>query len=311
MERWFDAPVAVIVNPVSGHGRVRRWWPQIAAALKAQGLAFAAVWTPGPGAATWLTRQALAEGAELVVAVGGDGTLNEVVNGFLADDRPVNPRARLGLIPTGTGTDFSRSLGLPVGLAAVPALTAGRVRYLDVGRASFRAPDGRPAHRYFVNVADAGLGATVAALVGTRLKALGGRLAYLTGVVLGLLRHRDWWAEYRIDDGPWQSGLLGMVAVANGRYHAGGMLLAPPAALDDGYLDLLLLRGARKTEVVGQLLPRVYRGAHLGHPKVTHARLRRLVLRSPERVGLELDGEVVGFLPAEFTVVPQVLALLG
>lgn len=301
------AEIAVVVNPVAGHGRTRRLWPAVARAMREAGLAFDASFTSGPGDACVLAAEAARAAYGMVAAVGGDGTLNEVVNGLLASGAPRSSDVRLGIVSCGTGCDLIRTLGIPRGLAGVTTLASGESRPIDVGQVTYRAPDGTPGRRHFVNGGDLGLGAEVARRVNQGSKRLGGFLSFFVGGAVSIVQARFQPVEYVIDDEPPVTDRTGLIFVANGRYAAGGMLIAPRAELDDGLLDVVLLREVSKPELLLDLFPRVYRGAHLDHPRVLYRKATRLVVSSPEPLRLEVDGELPGGAPAEFTLLPRIL----
>lgn len=299
--------IVLIVNPAAGNGRCARSWPSWARRLETAGVSFSPIFTSRPGDATRYTRDALRDGAETVVAVGGDGTANEVVNGFFDGDAAVNPLARFGILPAGTGSDLSRTLGLR-GPAAVAALgPAGRTSAIDVGRVRFVAYSGRSECRYFVNGGDLGVGGETAALAQKGTKAFGGFVAYLTAAIRAIVEHQSRAVTYSVDDGPPVETRVDTIFVTNGRYVGGGMIVAPPAAIDDGALDVLVLRAVSKLDLLFRLLPAIYRGTHLRHPAVQHVQARRVSVQTSERLLLQIDGEQPGVAPAEFEVVPSVL----
>ena len=296
------AEVAVVVNPIAGHGRTRRLWPAVAKAMEERGLAFDASYTAGPRDASRLAAEAARAGYRMIVSVGGDGTLNEVVNGFLGVDASARPEARVGVVSCGTGCDLVRTLGIPRGVAGVAALAAGHSRLIDVGQAAFHLPDGGGGLRYFVNAADLGLGADVAERVNRGSKRLGGFLSFLAAAAISIAKAEFKPVEYVLDDEPAVAVRAGLVFVANGRYAAGGMHFAPQAELDDGLLDVVILREIPRPELLFSLFPRVYRAAHIGHPQVLYRKAARVVVSSPEPMLLEVDGELPGNAPVEFTI---------
>jgi YegS/Rv2252/BmrU family lipid kinase len=311
------ADLFLIVNPAARNGDAGRRWPIVAAALQEAGLSFRAALTEKAGDATRLTAEALRAGARTVVAVGGDGTANEVANGFFAADLPrlVAPEARFGYLPTGTGTDLARSLGFPRHdlAAAISALgPAGRAARIDVARASFHDDQGNVLRRYFLVGADLGVGGETAAMrrsTAAWATKLGGFGAYLVAATLAIVRHQPRQVRYAIDDGPFDSIRADIIFVANGRYIGAGMRIAPDASLDDGLLDVLVLRAVPKPELLIRILPATYRGAHLKHPAVLHRRARRLRVEGSGLL-LQMDGEPLGTAPAEFAVVPRALPIL-
>ncbi len=297
----------LVVNPAAGNGRCARSWPSWARRLEAAGIAFSPVFTSRPGDATRYTRDALRDGAETVVAVGGDGTANEVVNGFFDGDEAINPSARFGALPAGTGVDLSRMLGLRGQMAIAALGPAGRTRAIDLGRVRFVAYGGRSECRYFVNGGDLGVGGETAALAQKGSKALGGFVAYLTAAIRAIVEHQSRAVTYSIDDGPPIETRVDTIFVTNGRYVGGGMIVAPPAAIDDGALDVLVLHAVSKLDLLCRLLPAIYRGTHLRHPAVEHVRARRVSVQTNERLLLQVDGEQPGMAPAEFEVLPGAL----
>jgi diacylglycerol kinase (ATP) len=249
--------------------------------------------------------QAVADGAELVVAVGGDGTLNEVANGLLqlSGERP-----ELAVIPFGTGMDFARSNGIPRKLeAALDVARNGRTTTIDAGRASFQAWDGSAAERYFANVASAGMSGAVARQANQTSKALGGRVSFFAALVRVFAGWRN--TELAVDvDGERRRGKMTNLVVANGRYHGGGMLLAPEALADDGLFDALVFGDITKRDFVLSV-GKLYRGTHLSHPKIELLRGATITVEADVPVPVELDGEQPGTTPARFEVVPGALRL--
>jgi YegS/Rv2252/BmrU family lipid kinase len=301
---------AIVVNPAAGNGRAGRRWSELAAQLKAQGIAGEVFFTSRPGDATVLARQALEAGRDTVIAVGGDGTINEVVNGFFLAGVPINPSARLGIVCYGTGADFVKSIGLPAGAAAIPHLAVGHTVALDVGLASFRDLVGRPAARYFLNFTDLGLGGETVARVNRTTKAFGGFVSFLWGALLAILAYRGKAAEIILDDDEPVREVVGDLVVANGQWFGGGMHVAPMADPTDGLFDVLVLGDVPKPELIFRLLPRVYRGTHLGHRSVWWRRARRVIVRSPDRMLLDIDGELGGMTDAEFRLLPGALLVI-
>lgn len=297
-----------IVNPTAGHGRTKALWPEVERALRAHGLDFEAELTTAPGDATALAASAVRAGIDLVVAVGGDGTVNEVVNGLLADGVAAPPT--LGLVSSGSGCDLIRTLGIPKGVAAVDVLARGRPRPVDVGRVSYQARDGTPTTRYFVNAADLGLGAEVAERVNRSGKRFGGFLTFLGNAVVTLVGARFKTIAYSSDGGEASITRAGIVFIANGQYAGGGMHFAPGARVDDGLFDVIVLQEVGRAALLADLLPRVYRGAHLGHPAVIHYQAREITVSSTDPLLLELDGEQPGRAPATFTLLPRAIRIV-
>ncbi len=296
-----------IVNPAAARGRAGRVWPQVQALLQERGASFQVKFTRHPGHTTGLVREAVQQGYETVLVVGGDGTVNEAVNGFFVQGENINPQAKLAVIPRGTGTDFSRTLGLSPELPVlVDAILRGDTRLIDVGRLRCTAADGSQVERYFVNIADLGYGGALLDRVNGYTKVLGGFLAYLVGMLYTLIFYDNQPIRFRIDEGQVQEGMYNAVIVANGQYFGGGMWIAPDARLDDGLFEIVLIGDVSKLEVLRNL-PRLYRGTLSEHAKVHVLRGRKIEVWSDERVLLDADGELPGQLPAAFELLPASL----
>ncbi|HEY8477531.1 MAG TPA: diacylglycerol kinase family protein [Chloroflexota bacterium] len=303
MRQGSHRPVFAVVNPVSAGGATRRRWPQIREALVSLGFHVEHTFTQAPGHATELAREGVRNGFPLLLVVGGDGTLNEVVNGVAVEDF----RATLAVVPSGTGQDLSRNLGLPqTWEAALARLRSPSRVAVDVGCLTFESGQ----RRYFVNAAGAGLDAEVA-LRARRLTFLGrGALPYVLALVAYLATYRPREMTLTVGpDGTPQRFRAALVLLANGPALAGNMRVAPKAVLDDGALDAVVIGDVGRLELLWNL-PSVFRGAHLGHPKVRTFRARRFLLSGPPDTRVEADGEIVGGLPVQADLLPQALRLL-
>ena len=303
----------LVVNPKSQHGTMGRRWPHVARVLRDEIGSFEAVHTQGPGDATRIAREALEAGADRVVAIGGDGTVNEVVNGFFDGDRPRAPGAVLGIVPFGTGGDFRRTAGVPLKLHQAAALLAsGRTRQVDVGLLELTRRDGGTHTQVFANIASFGISGMVDRLVNDSSKRLGGRVSFLLSTLRATMRYSNQRVRISFDDDAADAldMTINTVAVANGRYFGGGMFMAPEAELDDGYFDVVAIGDVTRGEAL-RWGPRIYRGTHLTLDKVSHRRAR-VVRAEPadgEVVELDVDGETPGILPATFRILPRALSL--
>ena len=251
-----------------------------------------------------LAQKAAEDGAELVVAVGGDGTVNEAANGLIAAGR----ETELAILPRGTGTDFVRTFAIPTSLDdALAVARSERTRVIDAGRVDYRAWSGEKATGHFVNVASAGMSGAVAQRANASSKALGGKASFLWATLAVFARWRN--TEIEVDvDGERRAGLMEDVIVANCEYLAGGMRMCPEAKPDDGLFDVLLIGDITKAELV-RVLPKVYRGTHLPHPKAELFRARKVAVDATTPLPIELDGEQPGTTPATFEVLPGALRL--
>jgi len=297
----------LIVNPVAANGAVGKNWPRVRGFLRAEGVEFDAALTEEPGHAIRLARQALEEGHRTIVAVGGDGTVNEVINGLVVEGS-VDPEVALGIIPWGTGADFTRTLGTPRNyVEAGRRLLRSETQSVDLGRiVCFHA--GQKVERYFINAAGLGFDGEVAELANRFPKVLGGTLTYLVCLFIGLVTYRNKNVEFSFD-GQHVRGRLNSIIVCNGRYLGGGMFMAPDASFNDGIFDVVILGNLNKLEVVVNV-PRVYKGTHLTHPKVSLCHAREVHVEARERMFLQADGELIGEAPATFQVIPRALNVL-
>lgn len=308
-------PPLFIVNPHSESGKTGKSWPGILSQIQSRFGKVDVSLTEGPGHATALTREALKKGATQVVSVGGDGTLNEVLNGWFEEDQPLNPEAELGLIMRGTGGDFRKSLGLENELKIyLDTLAEAPVRQVDVGKVTLTQADGSPIQRYFLNISSFGMGGDVAHLIASSPlhKNLGGTPGFLLATLQSMARFRPQQVRLKIDDTlDLQQSVL-QVAVANGVAHGGGMLVAPKAQIDDGWFELVILTGVGPLEAA-LTLPRVYLGQHLDAACVRYLRCRQLVAEplGQAPIWLEVDGESPGKLPAKFELLPRRINLKG
>jgi diacylglycerol kinase (ATP) len=292
-------PLVVIANPRSGRGKVAAHLPEIERILTDAQLSYRIVRTTHPGHATEVARDALARGERYLVAVGGDGTVHEVVNGMLDGGGPVAADAVLGVVAAGSGCDLVRSFGLPGDtLQAARHLAGDQVRPIDVGRVTYT--DG-PAEvtRYFPNIAEAGLGGAVVARA-ARLPAVLGPARYLAGFWLTLPGFRP--ATVRLDvDGQAYQWRAHNVVVANCRFYGGGMQISPKSEPDDGALDVLVMAGPKSDALT--TLPKVYRGTHLPHRNVAELRASRVRVEADPPFLIEADGESLGTTPATFEII--------
>jgi diacylglycerol kinase (ATP) len=303
--------VLIICNPASRGGRTGRRWPEVAAGLRASGLDFDVAMTTCAGEATELARGAVTDGRPVVVAAGGDGTVNEVANGFLQAAEAGPAQSRLAVLPTGTGGDFRRTFGLPsdVGEAAA-VLQAGRTRRIDAARVTCATPEGGTRVSYFVNIASAGIGADVVQRVNRGRRVVNGEVTFLIASIAALLTWRNK-PIVAVIDGERVEVVAQQIVVANCQYYGGGMRVAPRAAPDDGLLDVLVIGDVGRVENA-RGLRKIRAGTHLeeDNPKLRFARARRVEVSSSEVVRVEADGELPGALPATFEVLPGALELV-
>jgi YegS/Rv2252/BmrU family lipid kinase len=295
---------AAIVNPRSAGGRTGRSWPALLRKLPRN---LEVRMTTGPGEATHLTRHALREGFDRILAVGGDGTVNEVVNGFFDLDAPVNPHASLAVIPLGTGGDFRRSLGIENLETAIDILIDGQAAPIDIGRLRYRAHSGEMKVRYFANVVSFGMGGQVAERAKNILSRVSGKAAFMYATGEVFLRYSPKMVEIRLDGEPAgvRFGILN-IAIGNGRYHGGGMHVCPRAKLDDGLLEVTVIEALGMLELMLDM-KFLYSDNLYVHPKTRHFQARTVAAEAAVPVSIEVDGEPLGTLPVEISLLPRAI----
>jgi len=303
----------VIVNPKSQGGRLGKRWSELADTI-GRAFPFDEALTRAPGDATRLTREALRAGAERVVAIGGDGTVNEVVNGFFDEGgAPIAPEASFALLPFGTGGDFRRTFGLPTEPAAAARVIAEhRRRRIDVGRLSFTSTSGERVQRMFANIASFGVSGVVDRLVNESGKRFG-RLSFMLATARATWSYRNQRVQLTFDGADRVESTINTVAVANGRYFGGGMLVAPDAEVDDGQFDVIAMGDFGFADLV-KSGRRLYQGTHIAMDKVTARRARVVEAEGVEPgavIELDVDGESPGRLPARFELLPGALWMVA
>jgi diacylglycerol kinase (ATP) len=297
----------IVVNPVSGSGKTGQRWAGIEERLRIEGAQFEAEFTHEPGHATTLARDAVAAGYRTIVSVGGDGTLNEVVNGLIVDGR-ADPDVKLGLVPGGTGSDFGRGLGLPRDpLEAALRLLKAEPRWLDVGQIACKLGAGTNT-RYFINVAGIGFDGAVCDRVNRSSKALGGTIPYLASLLVTLFSYTNKRVRWTLD-GQAHDEVLNSVIVANAHYFGGGMHISPNSKMDDGLFHVITLGDWGTLEFL-VAVPRVYNGTHLTHPKVKEYIGREVTVEADGRMFMQAEGDLFGEAPATFKILPRALQVL-
>ena len=303
--------IAVIVNPKSAGGKTAKEWPQMLKTLETELGSVEIRLTEHRFHAAELARQVLKTGVERVIAIGGDGMLNEVVNGFFEYGRSLNRSAKLAFFSRGTGSDFVRSWGQTASFQEfVHAVKKNRSQSCDVIRIQLNTLDGAPGERYCINLADVGIGGQVVEIVNRRSKFFGGTISFLLAGVQAALSH---------DNSPLDIELDGhrisehaphfLVGVANGRYFGGGMQLAPQAKVDDGLFDVVIVGDLTIPEKI-HFAFKLYRGQVGDLPKVCILRGKHLKISSKERVLIDVDGELAGTCNAEFKLLPAAIELV-
>jgi YegS/Rv2252/BmrU family lipid kinase len=299
----------LIVNPRSAAGRTGRQFDRIARAVRAAIGDFECAFTRDRGDGSRLAREAVTAGGSLVVAVGGDGTASEVVDGLTEGKTPSAAQPIFGFIPRGTGGDLRRTLGIAADLdEAARALAGPRTAVCDLGRIEFAGHGGVREVRHFANVAGFGAAGVVAHEVNHGLRLGGGKLTFMLASAKALLRWSDQPVRWRADGGAWQEERITSLSVCNGRYFGGGMLVAPQARIDDGWFDVVVWSGLGIADFVTKKRM-LYDGTHVTLPNTRVLRARSIEAEpaGDAPVLLDVDGEQPGILPARIVLLPGAL----
>jgi diacylglycerol kinase (ATP) len=300
--------LAVIANPHAGAGRVGRELAAVERGLTAQGLDYSLRVTGRPGDATRLAAAAMDDGYRFLVAVGGDGTVQEVVNGMFRDGRPIVDEPVLGVVPAHSGCDLVKSFGLPGDVDGACAHLRGTQTYpFDVIKVTYTGAGGERAIRYSVNLAEVGFGAAVIARA-QRLPTWMGRVRSFLAFwsTFGSTRSRG----VRVDaDMHAYEGRAFNLVVGNAQYAEGGLRLSPRSWPGDGVLEVLVFTGPRSDAYT--LLPQIYRhGDHVPHPRIEELRAKiRVAVDADRPLPIVADGELLGTTPATFQIVPRSILL--
>jgi YegS/Rv2252/BmrU family lipid kinase len=299
----------VIVNPNAGSGKGKKDWGKISALLKKEGIHFRVLFTGRKGHAKTIALEGINSGFRKIITIGGDGTLNEVVNGVFSNKVCLTKDIPLALIPVGTGNDWGRMFGIPLDYEkAIRIIVENKLMLHDVGKvSSFEGSEKK--ERYFINIAGLGFESVVVRRTNYQKdKGHSGKLLYLYNLLLSLLSYKNTKADVIID-GQKRSASIFSLNIGNGRYCGGGMRQTPFALPDDGLLDATLINGMGKFEIIRNLKI-LYDGTILNHPKVDGFRCRNIKVISDSLLYVEADGESLGHTPAEFSIVPGGISIV-
>lgn len=293
--------IAAILNPASGAGKTAKLIPKVTELLKSTGRPYELHVTVRAGEAPDVARKFAEAGVSVVLAVGGDGTINEVANGLIA----AGGKVPIGLVPSGHGSDFVRTTGTPKQVdAAFTTAISGSSKAVDAALATFDSGN----RRYFVNFGGTGFDAAVARFASTSTLP-GSTLPYVVSVFRALAKYRNVRVTVTTESETFMEKAV-FVSIANAKYLGGGMMLAPMAELDDGFLDLAIIGDFGKFELIRQI-PSVFRGKHTNHPKFRHVRAKSIRVECQDNVEVQLDGELCGTVPVTITVAPGALRVAG
>jgi len=305
-----DHKVHAIVNPHAAHGKAGKKWPLILEYLQTSG--FDVTWrlTERRWHAYDIAQEYAKKGAKLVISVGGEGVLNEIVNGLFAYKEVSGRMPALAMIPVGTGTDLSRTLHISKDCReAVDQIKNGREMPIDAGRIVFHHGD-RIWTRYFINASDAGLGGAVARISNSIPKVLGGFLTFLLSSLAALLSFKRMKLEIWVDGKLVDSGLMTIVGALNGQYFGGGMHAAPMAVVDDGIMEYMYVKDTNFFKFIGKVLARVYEGEHLAYHRVHLRRGKQLKIVGEKVFLVDVDGEVERANMVCFDVLPKAVGIV-
>lgn len=303
----------IIVNPRSASGATRDNWSSIASDLRTHFGPFQVAFTKGPGDGIDLARRSAEEGRRFIIACGGDGTINEIANGIIESGTD----CELGIFPSGTGGDFRRTLGIPTELReAARTLREGRTEAIDVGKITYLNHNGESESRYFLNVSSFGLAASIIERVkgSTSLKWLPldtvrGRASFALSTLQEVAGLATANVRVKLDNGDEHPLSTVNFCIANARYFGGGMMIAPDAKIADGFLDVINIGDINTAKILLNAYT-LYRGSHLSLKEVKDTLAKRIEahpLNEGDEVHIEVDGELLGRLPAVYEVVPKAL----
>lgn len=293
----------LIVNPIAGAGKTAKKWPHIKELLQSLRLDFEYALTEAPGHAIELASSAARKGCKLIISVGGDGTINEVVNGL--NDANCLKDVMLGIISTGTGADYIRTLGIPRAYnEACQLFVKPKTRIVDLGVVEFMGNNGK-IKRLFVNFAGLGFDAETVRATTQTYKAMGAKASYLMALLSTLVFYQNKEVSI-IAEGVIEQRKIVTILMSNGKYAGGSMMTTPNADPSDGLFDVLIVDDMTKLDLL-RSLPRLYKGTHLTHPKVFVKRVKEIEIRPRLRMSLQVDGDLIGEAPARFYVLPAVL----
>ncbi|MBE0676585.1 MAG: diacylglycerol kinase family lipid kinase [Bacteroidales bacterium] len=299
----------IIVNPNAGRQRGRKDWTHISSLLAGRGVEFDVVFTERQRHAIEITRNGIADGYRKIAAVGGDGTMNEVVNGVFLQEVVPTDQITIGIITVGTGNDWGRMFGIPRDYeGAVKLIGENRTCLSDTGVVEFDSPAGR-SRRYFINIAGLGFDAVVVRRTNTQKeRGRSGKAIYFYNLLKSLLFYTHTHTDVIID-GNLITNQTFTISLGIGRFSGGGMRQTPNAIHDDGLFDITIIKRMRKSEII-RSLKKLYDGTILDHPKIEGYTGKNIIINSKPPIHLEADGESLGYSPIEFNILPKAVNVI-
>ena len=301
--------IIAIINPAAAGGKTAKIWPNRSKYFKQEFSNFKEIYTSQTGDAVKIATTVVEKNYDYIMAVGGDGTVNEIINGMLAVKKE-KLKTKLIIYPLGTGSDLSRTLGLPDRIEEfIKLIKREKTRNIKAVEAKFLNHKEQQQKRYFLNIADCGMGAEVAKKLNQSKKNIDGSLNYLIRIFQTLYKYKNRKIQVKADGRLLYQGKINSAIIAHGNYFGGGIKIAPEADLFAGKLNLLLLKDFSKIGIISNLI-KAYKGNHLSHSLVESYLAEEIKISSQEKVELELDGESVGICDAEFKISKKEISIL-
>jgi diacylglycerol kinase (ATP) len=300
--------IQIVVNPVAGSGKAKLVAQSILQRISSKtGSNIKVTYTKDKNDATLVTREAILNHAGLIVAVGGDGTINEVVNGFFNDGKQIDPLCELGIINCGTGSGYAGTLNIPRQLdKQIELLFRPSYTELDLGYLTCQNRTGNLINRLFVNECQTGIGSKVTSIVGKKFKKMGGTIAFGLAATIQAIMLKAVEMDIAFENDSFQRfPLIGLV-VGNGKECAGGMKLTPDARMNDGFFDVLSIHEMSRIKRLMKL-PQVYSGTHVMSQGFSVTRCKRLKIMAKSELLVEADGELLGYAPFNVDILPSAI----
>ncbi len=299
MEQWY-----VIVNPNAGTGLGKKMWSKIKEHLITKNFNFEFALTKHKEHAIDLTQKAISSGFKKFISVGGDGTVNEIINGVMNQQTIDTKEITLAMIPVGTGNDWRRSIALPLNYKeTIDLVLKNDFVYHDIAKVYYQTDEGKQS-RHFINMAGIGFDASVAIKSNEdKAKGKSSKLVYLKNLLSILIKYSNIHHEVTFDNGIIKDKVFSL-SIGKGKYNGGGMKQCPNAIINDGFLDMTVIKDVTKLVVLKEVA-KVFSGKHIRHHKIDTMKTKKAVINTKEKVFLEIDGETTGFSPFEFSVIPK------
>lgn len=303
--------VAFVVNPMAGRAKRTKWKRYLDDLPTRYFEDFRVFVTEARNHASLLTEEAVKNGFDCIVSVGGDGTHNEVLNGIFRVPKHLRKSVKMCFLSAGSGNDFAKTAGIRYKSFAegIERLTRSNVKNIDVGRIIYRSHHGFMMQRYFINIASLGASGEIDSLLDRLRTKSGVVISFIYATLKTAATFRGKTVSIKVGNRRLDNISVLLIAVANGRFFGGGMMVAPEAKLDDGLFDVVLVEDMGKFERFLRL-PSLYPGTHLDHPHVTFIRAKKVEVYTDENLLLDVDGEQPGTAPASFEVLPGAISII-